>query len=81
MFEDKKECKKNKCCVDIVITILAIAFAFIIGVIIGATTGIYETLGIGAFVVLAVILGILIITRIINLICCKDKKDKCCCKE
>ena len=80
MFEDKRECKKNKCCVDIVITILAIALAFVIGIIIGAVTEIYTTLGIGAFVVLAAILGILIIIRIIMIVCygCRDKK---CCKE
>ena len=76
MFEDKKECKKSRCCVDIVITILAIALGFVIGIIIGAVTGIFDALGVGAFVVLAAILGILIIIRIIMLACygCKEKK-------
>ncbi len=76
MFEDRKECRKTKCCVDIVITILAITLAFVIGIIIGATTGIFDSLGVGAFVVLAAIFAILIIIRIIMLACfgCKEKK-------
>ena len=81
MFEDRKGCKKNGCCIDIIIFILSILFTFVIGIIIGAVTEIYTTLGVGAFVVLAVLLALLAIVRIITLICCKDKKDKCCCKD
>ena len=74
MFEEDNCCKKvKKCCVDIIIFILGLLFAFVIGVIIGAQTAIFEVLGLGAFVVLAVLLGILIIIRIIMLICCKRK--------
>ena len=71
MFEEKNNCyeKNKKCCIDVVIFILAILFAFVLGVIIGAVTGIFAALGLGAFVTLAVILGILIIIRIIMLAC------------
>ena len=81
MFEESKECRKEKrCCVDIVITILAVIFTFIIGIIIGATTGIFDSLGLGAFVVSAVLIGILLIIRIVILLCFNCKKDKFSCR-
>ena len=74
MFEEDNCCKKSKrCCIDIIVFILGLLFTFVIGVIIGAQTAIFEVLGLGAFVVLAVLLGVLIIIRIIMLICCKRK--------
>ena len=78
MFEERNNCclKFKKCCVDVVIFILAILFAFVIGVIIGAVTGLFAALGLGAFVALAVILGVLIIIRIVMLACFGIKKDK-----
>ena len=81
MFEDKKECKGRNCCIDLIIFVLSIIFALVIGIIIGAETEIFTTLGIGAFVAFSVLVAILIIIRIITIICCKDKKDKCCCKD
>ena len=71
-------CKKSKCCVDIVICILTSLLTFAIGLIIGALTGIIVLLNLGAIIAVFVILTILLIIRIINLICNKDKKDKCC---
>lgn len=74
MFEEDNCCKKAKrCCIDIIVFIVGLLFTFVIGVIIGAQTAIFEVLGLGAFVVLAVLLGVLIIIRIIMLICCKRK--------
>lgn len=74
MFEEDNCPKRTKrCCVDIILFILGLLFTFVIGVIIGAQTTIFEVLGLGAFVVLAVLLGVLIIIRIIMLICCKRK--------
>ena len=74
MFEEDNCCKKSKrCCIDIIVFIFGLLFTFVIGVIIGAQTAIFEVLGLGAFVVLAVLLGVLIIIRIIMLICCKRK--------
>ena len=78
MFEERDNCcpKYKKCCVDVVIFILSILFAFVIGVIIGAVTGLFAALGLGAFVTLAVILGVLIIIRILMLACLGIKKDR-----
>ena len=78
MFEERDNCcpKYKKCCVDVVIFILSILFAFVIGVIIGAVTGLFAALGLGAFVTLAVILGLLIIIRIVMLACLGIKKDR-----
>lgn len=77
MFEENKCCQRNKkCCVDIIIFILSVVFAFIIGIIIGATTGIFDALGVGAFVAFAILVGILIVIRIIMLTCFGCKKEK-----
>lgn len=70
-FEHCEKNKSKKCCVDIVIYILSVIFTFLLGVVIGAVTGIFATLGLGAFIALLVILAILIVIRIITLICCK----------
>lgn len=70
MFE-QDGCRNRKCCVDLILTILLILFAFVIGVIIGAFTGILVLLGLSGIIATAVILGVLILIRIIMLICCK----------
>ena len=76
MIEMKCECQKNdcprkKCCVDLILTILLVLFAFVIGLIIGALTGILVLLALSGFIAVAVLLGILILIRIIMLICNK----------
>lgn len=71
--------KKNRCCVDIIICILSSLITFIAGLLIGALTGLVTALGLGAIIAILSILVILTIIRIINLVCCKDKKDDCCC--
>ena len=71
--------KKNSCCVDIIICILSSLITFIAGLLIGALTGLVTALGLGAIIAILSILVILTIIRIINLVCCKDKKDDCCC--
>lgn len=76
-MEAKKECREKRCCVDLVLTILLIAFAFTLGLIIGAVAGILVLIGFSAVIAVAVILGLLIILRIVTLICCKTEK-KCC---
>ncbi|MCI9287106.1 MAG: hypothetical protein HFJ57_03890 [Clostridia bacterium] len=77
-YEEKKCCyKERKCCVDLILTILLVSFAFVLGLIIGALTGILVLLGLGAFIAVAVILALLIVLRIVTLICCKKQK-KCC---
>ena len=71
--------KKNRCCVDIIICILSSLITFIAGLLIGALTGLVTALGLEAIIAILSILVILTIIRIINLVCCKDKKDDCCC--
>lgn len=74
-----KSCKKDKCCVDLIICILTSLLAFTIGLLIGALTAIIVILNLGALIAIIAILAILLIMRIINLICSKDKcKDNCC---
>lgn len=85
---DKKEdrCNNNKCnnnkCFGIITVILAIAFSFVVGLLVGAVAIASEIVAsFGAIIVLAVVLGLLLILSIILLICNrkKDKKRKCCC--
>ncbi len=79
-YEEPKCCNKNrKCCVDLILTILLVAFAFTLGLIIGAIAGILVLLGLSAFIAIAVILGLLIVLRIVALVCAK--KDKKCCSR
>ena len=52
---------------------LSVIFAFVLGVVIGAVTGLFAALGLGAFIAILVILAILIITRVIVLVCCNRK--------
>ena len=80
---DKKEdrCNNNKC-FGIITVILAIAFSFVVGLLVGAVAIVSEIVAsFGAIIVLAVVLGLLLILSIILLICNrkKDKKRKCCC--
>lgn len=79
-YEEPKCCNKNrKCCVDLILTILLVAFAFTLGLIIGAIAGVLVLLGLGAVIAIAVILGLLIVLRIVALVCAKKDK-KCCCR-
>ncbi len=64
---------------DLILTILLVAFAFTLGLIIGAIAGILVLLGLSAFIAIAVILGLLIVLRIVALVCAK--KDKKCCSR
>ena len=76
MFDkDDCGCKENKCTDKIIISVLVVIFAFIIGVIVGATTDLFALLGTAIFVVLAVAIGILIIIRIIIYLTCN--KTRC----
>lgn len=70
-FEPCEKGRNRKCCVDVIIFILSVIFTFLLGVVIGAVTGLFAALGLGAFIALLVILAILIIIRIIAIKCCK----------
>lgn len=78
MFENDCGYKKNKCCIDLIIFILSILAAVVVGLLIGAFTGIIVLLNLGTIIAVLAILILLIILRIINLICNKEKKNKCC---
>ncbi len=82
MFENdccyKKE--NNKCCSNIVIGILVALITFVVGILIGALTGLFALLGLGAFVAILAILVILLIIRIILEVCRKEEKYNSCCK-
>lgn len=78
MFENDCECygkKPGKCCTDkIIIAVVLVLFAFVIGVIVGALTGLFSTLGLAAFIIIAVALGIILLIRLaIYAICCNKK--------
>lgn len=75
MFENDCGYKKNRCCIDLIIFILSILSAFVIGLLIGAFTGIIVMLNLGTIIAVLAILILLIILRIINLICNRNKKD------
>ena len=59
----------NGCALRTVITIVATLLAFSIGVIIGAVTGVFNLLGLGAFIVLILLLAVILIGLIITLKC------------
>lgn len=78
MFENDCECygkKPEKCCTDkIIIAVVLVLFAFVIGVIVGALTDLFATLGLAAFIIIAVALGIILLIRLaIFAICCSKK--------
>ncbi len=83
-MSQNKCCKRQKCCVDLIICILTSLLAFTIGLLIGALTAIVVSLNLGALIAIIAILAVLLIIRIINLICCKDKQkedNSCSCND
>ena len=77
---DKKEDKCNKrSCLGIVAIILALAFTFVIGLLIGAALAIVILISLPAIIVLAIILGLLLVLTIILLLCNRRKYKKCKC--
>lgn len=75
--EEQKCSKKN--CLGIVAIILAIAFTFVIGLLVGAALALVILLSLPAIIVLAIILGLLLILTIILIICNRKKDKKCKC--
>lgn len=65
--------KKRKCCVEIAIFITIILVAFVVGLIIGALTGLADFLGTGAIVLFLATFIILLIIEIAILICCRRR--------
>ena len=53
----KEKCKNNDCfCLELIVTIVAIALAFFVGVLVAAVTGIVATLTIGGIIALIVVI-------------------------
>ena len=77
MFE--RGCKKARECSLIVITIIVALITFVAGILIGALTGLFDALGLGAFIAILAILIILLIIRIILLVCNEPDRKKDCC--
>ena len=70
---DKKSCKRISC-LGIAAVILLAAFAFVVGLLVAAQTGIIAFLTVPVIVALTIILGLLLIISIILLICKKVRK-------
>lgn len=71
--------ENKKCfCKLIVLAILIALFTTTIGIIIGAALSGVFLAALAALIVLAIILGVLTILQIIMLLCCREKKTKCC---
>ncbi len=61
-------CKKTTCgCIDAIIFILSVLFAFTLGLIIGALASIIVFISLPAVIAVAVILAVLIIIRLISM--------------
>lgn len=76
----KKDNRKDCCCLGLIVTIIAIALSFFVGVLVAALTGIIATITVGGLIAIIVALAVALIVAIINAICCKkeDKKKYCC---
>ena len=77
MFENDCDCnnKKRMCCADkVTLVIILLLFIFVIGVIVGALTGLFALIGTAGFVVIAVALGVIALIRLVILVfCCKRR--------
>ena len=68
-----KRNKNRRCNIDLVIFIVSVLITFVVGLIIGSLTGFVDFLGIGALVLFATTLAIILIVRIVMLLC-----NRCC---
>ncbi len=75
-YETKKRCKKRVNCLGIVAIILSILFSTTIGLIIGASVAETILTALSAVIVLAIALGVFLVSTIILLLC---KRPKACC--
>ena len=75
-YETKKRCKKIVNCLGIVAIILSILFSTTIGIIIGASVAETILTALSAVIVLAIALGVFLVSTIILLLC---KRPKACC--
>ena len=77
--EKKEKCCKKKNCLGIIATILLTLFTLSIGLLVGAALSSTILAQLPAFIVVAVILGILLALTAIYMLCRKkEKKYKCC---
>ena len=77
VYYKKDEEKRKDCsCLWIILSLVAVALSFFVGVLIATLTGIVATIGIGGIIALIVILVILLLIAIMNVICCKKNGKK-----
>lgn len=79
-YKKEKDCKRNCCCLGLVVALIAIVLSFFVGVLVAALTGIIATITVGGLIAIIVALAVALLVAIINAICCKtnDKKKYCC---
>lgn len=72
--------RSRRCCVDVIIFILSILFAFTLGLIIGRIPiiNLILLLALPALITLAIVFGVLLIIRIVERKC---NRNKCCCNR
>lgn len=68
--------RNNCCCLAIVIGIFAFLLAFAVGVLIGGATGLFDTIGVGAFIVLITLLVVTVIALLIYYLC-RECRRRC----
>ncbi len=81
-FDNKeRKCQEKKSCLGIIAVILLTAFAFTIGLLIGAALALVILISLPAIIVLAIILGLLLLLTVILMLCNrkKEKKEHCKC--
>ena len=70
-------CKKVRsnscCCLSLLISLFAFLLSFAVGVLIGAVTGLFSLIGLGAFIVLLTLL-VTVLAGLIIYYFCKDCK-------
>lgn len=66
----------NCCCLTMVIGIFAFLLAFAVGVLIGGATGLFDTIGVGAFIVLITLLVATVLALVIYYLC-RECRRRC----
>lgn len=67
---------KRSTCIDLIIVILSILFVFVLGIILGAVTGIVDTIGLVYFQALVTVFAVLTVLLIIYRFCIGRNRSK-----
>ena len=66
-YKKEKDCKRDCCCLGLIVAVVAVVLAFFVGVLVAALTEIIATIGVGAIITLVIALGVLLLIALINL--------------